>query len=104
MSRYKLGNLQYLVTTPGLLSPREVPLGWGLLEADGTAEICQKLAPTRCSRVEILEWLKLIAKAATRQSMKPLLAQNDQTSTEQSQTSAGEIDPVITLDPPAQAA
>jgi hypothetical protein len=104
MSRYKLGNLQYLVTTPGLLSPREVPLGWGLLEADGTAEICQKLAPTRCSRVEILEWLKLIAKAATRQSMKPLLAQNDKTSTEQSQTSEGEMDPLITLDPPAQAA
>jgi hypothetical protein len=77
MSRYKLGNLHYLVTTPGLLSPGELPLGGGLLEADGTAAICQKLAPTRFSRVDILEWLKRIAKAATRQRARAVLDQND---------------------------
>ena len=75
ISRYNLGNLHYLVTTPGLLSPGEAPLGWGLLETDGTAAICQILAPTHFAQVEMLEWLKRIAKAATRRSARVLLHQ-----------------------------
>jgi hypothetical protein len=72
MSQYKLGNLRYLVTTPGLLDEDEVPLGWGLLEMDGEAVVIEKCVPTRCSGVEMQEWLERIAKAATLQNTKPI--------------------------------
>jgi hypothetical protein len=65
MTRYKLGNLHYLVTTPGLLHKREVPLGWGLLEADETDTIVEKCAPTRFSGIEMRQWLERIARAST---------------------------------------
>jgi hypothetical protein len=72
MSRYKLGNLRYLVTTPGLLDEDEVPLGWGLLEMDGETVVIEKRVPTRCSGVDVQEWLERIAKAATLQNTKPI--------------------------------
>ena len=70
MTRYRLGNLHYLVTTPQLLHQREVPLGWGLLETDGKEMIIEKSAPTRFSGVEIQQWLERIAKALTLQNTK----------------------------------
>jgi hypothetical protein len=60
------------MTTPGLLHDHETPLGWGLLEADGTDIIVEKCVPTRFSGVETLRWLERIAKAATHQSVKLL--------------------------------
>jgi hypothetical protein len=72
MSRYKLGNLRYLVTTPGLLSEDDIPLGWGLLEADGDAVITERCVPTGFSGAETQEWLERIAKAATLQNVRPL--------------------------------
>jgi hypothetical protein len=70
MTRYKLGNLHYLVTTPELLHQHEAPLGWGLLEMDGDDIIIEKCAPTRFSGIETLRWLERIAKSATLQSVK----------------------------------
>jgi hypothetical protein len=70
MTRYKLGNLHYLVTPPELLYKREVPLGWGLLEADKTNTIVEKCAPTRFSGVDMLQWLERIAKALTLQGVR----------------------------------
>ena len=70
MTRYKLGNVHYLVTTPGLLDECEVPLGWGLLEVSGDALIQEKCVPTRFSGIEISRWLERIAKAATLQNAK----------------------------------
>jgi hypothetical protein len=72
MTRYKLGHLHYLVTTPGLLHEYEVPLGWGLLEVDGKEMIIEKCAPTRFSGIKVLPWLERIAKAATLQNSKPI--------------------------------
>lgn len=72
MTRYKLGNLHYLVTTPELLHQCEVPLGWGLLEFAEDCQITEKCAPTRFSGIETLLWLERIAKAATLQSAKPI--------------------------------
>ncbi len=70
MSRYKLGNLHYLVTTPGLLNEHEIPLGWGLLEMDEKEVIIERNVPTRFSGIEMLPWLERIAKAATLQNAK----------------------------------
>jgi hypothetical protein len=72
MSRYKLGNLRYLVTTPGLLCEGEVPLGWGLLEGDGGSMVTERSVPTRFSGIEMREWLERIATAATLLNAKPL--------------------------------
>ncbi len=72
MTGYKLGNLHYLVATAGLLHEHEVPLGWGLLEADGKEGIIEKHIPTRFSGIEMLRWLERIAKAATLQNTKPI--------------------------------
>jgi hypothetical protein len=72
MTRYKLGNLHYLVTTPDLLDLREVPIGWGLLEATGDETIKERCAPTHFGGIETLRWLERIAKAATFQSSKPI--------------------------------
>jgi hypothetical protein len=72
MNRYKLGNLRYLVTTPGLLYEGEIPLGWGLLETDGETVITEKSVPTRFLGTVMQEWLERIAKAATLQNAKPL--------------------------------
>jgi hypothetical protein len=76
MTRYKLGNLCYLVTIPGLLDANEVPLGWGLLEVNEEAVVIEKSVPTRFSGAEMLEWLERIAKAATLQNAKPLRDQH----------------------------
>ena len=70
MSRYKLGNLHYLVTTPALLNEHEIPLGWGLLEMDEKEVIIERNVPTRFSGIEMLPWLERIAKAATLQNAK----------------------------------
>jgi hypothetical protein len=70
MSRYNLGNLRYLVTTPKLLHEHEAPLGWGLLEIDGDNTVIEKCTPTHFSGTEALRWLERIAKSATLQSAK----------------------------------
>jgi hypothetical protein len=70
MTRYNLGNLHYLVTTPELLHEHEAPLGWGLIEVDGDDMAVEKCAPTRFSGTEPLRWLERIAKSATAQSAK----------------------------------
>jgi hypothetical protein len=72
MNRYKLGNLHYLVTTPGLLDEREVPLGWGLLEVAGDDQVKETCVPTRCSGIEMPRWLERIAKASTLQNTRPI--------------------------------
>jgi hypothetical protein len=76
MTLYKLGNLHYLVTTPELLHPREVPLGWGLMEMDGKEVISERYSPTRFSGIDLSPWLERIAKAATLQNLK-LIQQRD---------------------------
>jgi hypothetical protein len=70
MSRYNLGNLRYLVTTPKLLHQHEAPLGWGLLEMNGDGTLIEKCAPTHFSGTDALRWLERIAKSATLQSAK----------------------------------
>jgi len=65
ITRYKLGNLHYLVTTPELLDNREVPLGWGLLELHGNEQITEKIVPTLFKGIETLQWLDRIAKASS---------------------------------------
>jgi hypothetical protein len=70
MTGYKLGNLHYLVTTPGLLDEQEAPLGWGLLELAGNDILVEKCVPTRFSGIEVLRWLERIAKAATYRTVK----------------------------------
>ncbi len=70
MTRYNLGNLHYLVTTPELLHEHEVPLGWGLLEVDGNDIVVEKCAPTRFAGTEAPRWLERIAKSATLQCAK----------------------------------
>jgi hypothetical protein len=80
VTRYRLGNLHYLVTTPGLLQEHEVPLGWGLLEMDGREAIIEKCAPTRFSGIEMLPWLERIAKAATLQNAKPIRERKERVS------------------------
>jgi len=72
MTRYKLGNLHYLVTPPGLLAEHEVPLGWGLLEMDGKQSITGKCTPTRFSGLEPQQWMERIAKASTRQNARSI--------------------------------
>jgi hypothetical protein len=72
MTRYKLGNLHYLVTPPGLLAEHEVPLGWGLLEMDDKELITGKCIPTRFSGIESQPWMERIAKASTRQNARSL--------------------------------
>jgi hypothetical protein len=78
MSRYQLGNLHYLVTTPGLLSEHEVPLGWGLLESDGTTEVVQMRLPTRFQGAPSGQWLERIAKAASRANVRLIRARHQQ--------------------------
>jgi hypothetical protein len=70
MTRYNLGNLRYLVTTPDLLHQHETPLGWGLLEIDRADIVVEKCVPTRFSGTEALRWLERIAKSATLQNAK----------------------------------
>jgi hypothetical protein len=65
ITRYGLGNLHYLVTIPGLLDKREVPLGWGLLEVHENKKMTEQIVPTRFAGIETLQWLDRIAKAAT---------------------------------------
>ncbi len=77
MNRYKLADLHYLVTIPGLLLPSEVPLGWGLIETDCKGAISEKVAPTRFEKVNAMEWLKRIAAAATRRNLKMIAEQEE---------------------------
>jgi hypothetical protein len=72
MSRYKLSNLHYLVTTPGLLHEAEIPLGWGLLETDGNHEMIEKRLPVLIERNDAIQWLERIAKAATRYNQRTI--------------------------------
>lgn len=56
---YQNADLHYLVTTPGLFQPHEVPAGWGHLqmESDGTLKLLhppQLMAPTPEKRLEML--------------------------------------------------
>jgi hypothetical protein len=81
ISRYKLGNLHYLVTTPGLLSEHEIPLGWGLLEVDGKEVVIERNVPTHFSGIEMLPWLERIAKAATLQNAKAFKEKREKTPT-----------------------
>jgi hypothetical protein len=72
MTRYKLGNVHYLVTTSGLLHEHETPLGWGLLELDEKEMLIEKCIPTRFSGIEMQQWLERIARAATLQNIRPI--------------------------------
>jgi hypothetical protein len=75
ITRYRLANLHYLVTPPGLLDNREVPLGWGLLEVHGNEKIAEKLVPALFKGIETLQWLDRIAKAATAERRRSYVAQ-----------------------------
>ena len=72
MTRYKLGNIHYLVTTSGLLHEHEAPLGWGLLELDEKEVLIEKCIPTRFPGIEMQQWLERIARAATLQNIQPI--------------------------------
>ena len=72
MTRYKLGNVHYLVTTSGLLREHEAPLGWGLFELDEREVLIEKCIPTRFSGIEMQQWLERIARAATLQNIQPI--------------------------------
>jgi hypothetical protein len=80
MNRYKLSNLHYLVTTPGLLNEAEIPLGWGLLETDGNDQIIEKRLPVHVEQSDTHQWLERIAKAATRSNEKPIRERRAKTS------------------------
>jgi len=77
ITRYGLGNLHYLTTTPGLLDTREVPIGWCLLEVHENESTVEKLVPTRFKGVETLQWLHRIAKAATAERRRSYFVQKD---------------------------
>ncbi len=67
MSRYRCANLFYLVVEPGLLSPSEVPVGWGLLErVDTTLQLVQRPTLHPCGPSDRLALLQRIAAAGTR--------------------------------------
>lgn len=74
ITRYRLANLHYLATTPGLLDNREVPLGWGLLEVHENEQITEKLVPALFKGIETLPWLDRIAKAATAERRRSYVA------------------------------
>jgi hypothetical protein len=74
ITRYRLANLHYLATTPGLLDNREVPLGWGLLEVHENEQITEKLVPSLFKGIETLPWLDRIAKAATAERRRSYVA------------------------------
>ena len=78
MTRYKLGNIHYLVTTSGLLHEHEAPLGWGLLELDEKGVLIEKCIPTRFPGIEMQQWLERIARAATLQNIRPIDRKSDQ--------------------------
>ena len=78
MTRYKLGNIHYLVTTSGLLHEHEAPLGWGLLELDEKEVLIEKCIPTRFPGIEMQQWLERIARAATLQNIRPIDRKSDQ--------------------------
>jgi hypothetical protein len=73
VTRYRLGNLHYLVTPVGMIDPSELPLGWGLLEADSDGGTSEKTLPTRFSQTAIIDWLVQIGKASTTREIRAVL-------------------------------
>lgn len=69
LTNYELANLHYLVTSHGLVSSSEVPLGWGHLELDDSGQLVEKCLPRRCRGVDPTMWLFQVAKALTSQTM-----------------------------------
>ncbi|HEY0791089.1 MAG TPA: hypothetical protein VGD78_08495 [Chthoniobacterales bacterium] len=65
MGRYQLADLHYLVTLPALVTVPEVPVGWGLLEAQPDGEVRELIPALKFNCPDRLRWLERIAKAAT---------------------------------------
>jgi len=72
LTNYELANLHYLVTSQGLISSSEVPLGWGHLELNDSGQLVEKCLPRRCRGVDPMMWLFQLAKALTSQAMSKL--------------------------------
>ena len=64
---YQNADLHYLVTTPGLFQPHEVPSGWGHLQLDESGTLTLLHSPTLCqtSPDKRLEMLISLARRAT---------------------------------------
>jgi hypothetical protein len=72
VTRYRLGNLHYLVTPVGMIDPSELPLGWGLLEVDSDGGTSEKTLPARFNQTAIIDWLVQIGKASTTREIRAL--------------------------------
>jgi hypothetical protein len=74
VTRYRLGNLHYLVAPVGMVDPAEIPIGWGFLEVGSDDVISQKTLPTRFNQIGATDWLERIGKASTAQAIRSMLA------------------------------
>ena len=66
LARYRCANLNYLVVEPGILTPEEAPVGWGLLVRKDDALVLER-API-WQEADRLALLENVAEAATRQA------------------------------------
>lgn len=67
LARYRCANLFYLVVEPELVTPSEVPVGWGLLErADQMLKLLRRPTWHACEPAGRLVLLQRIAAAGTR--------------------------------------
>jgi len=56
-----------------MIDPSELPLGWGLLEADSDGNTSEKTLPTRFNQTAIFDWLVQIGKASTTREIRAVL-------------------------------
>ena len=73
LRRYQAADHLYLVTEPGIVDAREVPVGWGWLERDGE-QLRLRQAPVRHRTTPEFRarWLETIAAAGARESAKAI--------------------------------
>ena len=65
VTRYRLANLHFLVTTKNLVTPTRVPPGWGLLEAVDNQRLELRIPPRFYQIANEADWLERIGKSAT---------------------------------------
>jgi hypothetical protein len=73
ITHYQLGHLHYLVTTPGMIDPSELPIGWGLLEIASDDTINERTVPTHFNQIGSGDWLVRIAQASTAKDVRAIL-------------------------------
>jgi hypothetical protein len=65
ITRYRLANLHYMVTPEKLMAEDEIPLGWGLLESKGGAELSLCRPAQLMRNLNSGPWLERIGQSAT---------------------------------------